>query len=269
MGGCCFTPTKKDFLWWYWLLLASIVGIPMLLAVLYVAWLPGADDETKKRRGKTAAWIFWVGTFLVAMAAFAVAKALLLAIYPYPEPANAFSYWDWNGHHYSEGFGFLALHFFCATVAANGADSLAKKQKGYVRILLVVLCLASYLLVLSFLDNGILMHRFDIRRPAINVMQFLACMFPALLGQLQGHIRFQPRPESPRGISRRRYAYSSSCRTLARISSSGSAAHPVEENRVTTIASQPKETVQSEALYAKVASRMTPYLNGPFWPKGV
>jgi hypothetical protein len=179
MGGCCFTPTKKDFLWWYWLLLASIVGIPMLVAVLYVAWRPNVDDETKKRRGKTAAWIFWGGTFLVAMAAFAVAKALLLAIYPYPDPADAFSYWDWAGHHYSEGFSFLALHFFCATVAANGADSLVRKGKGYVRIPVLVLFLALYLLVLSFLDNVILMHHFDIRRPAINVMQFLACMVPA------------------------------------------------------------------------------------------
>ena len=57
MGGCCYTPTKKDFLWWYWLLLASIVGIPMLLAVLYVGRYPKADEEEKKRRGKRAAWI--------------------------------------------------------------------------------------------------------------------------------------------------------------------------------------------------------------------
>jgi hypothetical protein len=31
MGSCCFTPSKRDFLWWYWLLLASIVGIPMTM----------------------------------------------------------------------------------------------------------------------------------------------------------------------------------------------------------------------------------------------
>ncbi len=37
MGACCFTPKRTQFLWWYWLVLASIVGIPMLLAAWYIA----------------------------------------------------------------------------------------------------------------------------------------------------------------------------------------------------------------------------------------
>ena len=45
MGSCCFTPTKRDFLWWYWLFLVSIVGIPMLLAVWYVS-------QGVRRRGR-------------------------------------------------------------------------------------------------------------------------------------------------------------------------------------------------------------------------
>ena len=72
MGSCCFTPTKRDFLWWYWLLLASIVGIPMLAAVLYVSQFPAADDRQNKLRGRQAALIFWVGTVLVAIVAFLI-----------------------------------------------------------------------------------------------------------------------------------------------------------------------------------------------------
>ena len=48
MGVCCFAPKKTEFLWWYWLLLASVVGIPMFLAALYVA--RKADSEEQKSR---------------------------------------------------------------------------------------------------------------------------------------------------------------------------------------------------------------------------
>ena len=48
MGSCCFTPRRTQFLWWYWLLLASIVGIPMFLACWYVARHTTADEEAKK-----------------------------------------------------------------------------------------------------------------------------------------------------------------------------------------------------------------------------
>ena len=47
MGGCCFVPSKRHLLWWYWLLLTSIVGIPMLLAVLYVRGRTAVDEEEK------------------------------------------------------------------------------------------------------------------------------------------------------------------------------------------------------------------------------
>ena len=36
MGGCCFSPRPRQLLWWYWLLLFSVVGIPMLIAALYI-----------------------------------------------------------------------------------------------------------------------------------------------------------------------------------------------------------------------------------------
>ena len=172
MGGCCFTPTKKDFLWWYWLLLASIVGIPMLMAVMYVARGHEADDRTKKQRGKTAAVIFWIGTFVVAIIAGIVVRVVLVTIYPYPDNAGVFAPWYWAGVDYSTGWVFLALQFFCATVAANGADSLVRKRKWFVRIPLVVLCLGLYVAALLVIEIGF-------RRPAVNVMQFLVCMLPA------------------------------------------------------------------------------------------
>jgi glycerol uptake facilitator-like aquaporin len=167
MGSCCFTPSKKDFLWWYWLLLASIVGIPMLLAVLYVARRPEADEELRKRRGKRAAWIFWVGTFVVAIAAFFVVHIVLASFYP-DESGPPF----WHNYNYLAGWWILALQFFVATVAANATNDLVRKKRWYWRIPLVVLCVAGYLFALLLPDMVF-------RRPAINVMQFLVCMLPA------------------------------------------------------------------------------------------
>ena len=172
MGGCCFTPTKRDFLWWYWLLLASIVGIPMLVAVLYVAWHPEADDEAKRRRGDVAAWIFWIGTFLVAMGAFAATRVALLAVYPYPESSDGLSAWFWHGRDCWEGWWCLAVQFFLATVFAVWADVLSRKGKWLERVFMIVLCIVPYLFIVLVLGVYFL-------RPAINVMQFLACMLPA------------------------------------------------------------------------------------------
>ena len=75
MGSCCFTPRKYNFLWWYWLVLASIIGIPMLLAAWYMQHqklkIEGAAEkedspaprellnEQYLKAGKTARRIFW------------------------------------------------------------------------------------------------------------------------------------------------------------------------------------------------------------------
>lgn len=182
MGSCCFTPTKKDFLWWYWLLLASIVGIPMLLAVLYVARRKDDTDEAKKRRGKTAAWIFWLGTFVVGIALFFFVNAALEFIYP----NNADGYYSEGGDYFA-GYVYIALQFFFATVAANGAnDLIRKRQNPVVRILLLLLCLGLFIFFMLF-------SMFAYRRPAINVVQFLVCMLPA---HYWG--RFKDSPDTPR-----------------------------------------------------------------------
>ena len=66
----------------------------------------------------------------------------------------------------------MALQFFAATVAANGANSLTRKRRWYLRVPLLVFCIAIYLFSLLFFG-------LTFRRPAINEMQFLVCMLPA------------------------------------------------------------------------------------------
>lgn len=82
MGGCCYTPRRTQFLWWYWLLLASVVGIPMLLACLYVDRHPVADEMVRKRIGKQAAGIFWFGALISAILAGILSYFLLCLFYP-------------------------------------------------------------------------------------------------------------------------------------------------------------------------------------------
>jgi hypothetical protein len=172
MGSCCFAPTRRQFLWWYWLLLVSIVGIPMLLAVLYVSRQKDADEATRQARGKTAAAIFWGGTFVVAVGInFVLAWAFRIVDLPEPSEGGWFFTRDtavyWRG-----GYMLLALQFFAALVAANLTNDAVRKLPWYGRILLLVPCLLGYLAAISCLG---LVHR----RPAINVMHFLACMLPA------------------------------------------------------------------------------------------
>ncbi|MGO9110177.1 MAG: hypothetical protein ACLP9L_13190 [Thermoguttaceae bacterium] len=163
MGACCYSPTKRDFLWWYWLLLASIVGIPMFLAVLYVAWQPEAHEQRKKARGIRAAWIFWIGTLIVAFAAFCIVQAYLK--YTYSDESDG--YWKgWSG---------LSLQLVFATIMANLTNEWTRKQKRwYVRILLTVFGVICFLLPLLALSPEI-----ALRLPAINIMQFMVCMLPA------------------------------------------------------------------------------------------
>jgi MFS family permease len=170
MGSCCYAPTKKDFLWWYWLLLVSIVGIPMLAAVFYVARGHAADDEARRRRGRTAAWIFWTGTAVIAIPLLVIVSGVLRSHYGYE--ANDL-FWLSRGRGFAAGYWTLVLQFFASIVAANGANEWTRKRKRwYVRISLLVFCVAVYLVILVTL--GLVFER-----PAINVMQFLVCMLPA------------------------------------------------------------------------------------------
>jgi len=169
MGGCCFAPTRRQFLWWYWLLLVSIVGIPMLLAVWYVARGDHADEETRQARGKTAASVFWGGTFVVAIGLWFVVVMVSRVLNP-PQPTQEL--WIGDTQYWLEGFGALAVQFFLAFFWANGTNDLVRKRPWYGRFVLFVLSVFFYLVAVSWL--GLVF-----RRPAINVMQFMACMLPA------------------------------------------------------------------------------------------
>lgn len=82
MGSCCFTPRRSQFLWWYWLLLASIVGIPMLIACWYVARQAKAGQGADPTLGKTARFIFWSGAVLSACVLIGVLHALIAHFQP-------------------------------------------------------------------------------------------------------------------------------------------------------------------------------------------
>lgn len=166
MGSCCFTPTKRDFLWWYWLFLVSIVGIPMLLAVWYVSRGANADEEEKRRRGKAAACIFWLGTFIVGVCTFVGVRIALDVTAPDRDVAV------WNKPAEFADYVTLALQFLITTVAANATNSLVRKYPLFARIPLMLLCLGAFLVTVTLLDA-------HFQRPAVNLMQFLVCMLPA------------------------------------------------------------------------------------------
>jgi hypothetical protein len=168
MGSCCYTPTKKDFLWWYWLLLVSIVGIPMLLAVLYVVWRPTADEEEKAERGVVAAWIFWLGTLLLGIGAYAVVSYSLNASFADEWGEVA---WGSDGYHAWEGWGYLATRFFFATILANLVFDVRRKRRWFVRIPQILLCGFAYTVAI---DPGWTRGSF-----AVVVAQFLVCVLPA------------------------------------------------------------------------------------------
>ena len=172
MGSCCFAPTRRQFLWWYWLLLVSIVGIPMLLAVLYVARDKDADEQTLRARGKTAAKIFWAGTLVVAVG-LGFVLASLFRVVDLPRPSEPSWLFDYDpARYWFEGYTVLAVQFVFALMAANVANGTVRKLPWYGRIVLLILCLLGYVVAISCL--GLLNQR-----PAINVMQFMACMLPA------------------------------------------------------------------------------------------
>lgn len=181
MGSCCYTPTKKDFLWWYWLLLVSIVGIPMLLAVLYVAWHRDADEEKKRQRGVVAAWIFWLGTLVIGIWAYGVVNSAINASF-----ANARGEVPWGSEGYRcwEGWTYLAMRFFFATVLGNLLFDVRHKRAWFVRVPQILLCFVAYLVAI---DPG-----WTRGSSAVIVGQILVCFLPAYYWN-----RFKDIPDTP------------------------------------------------------------------------
>ncbi len=165
MGGCCFTPRKRQLLWWYWLLLFSVVGIPMFAAALYV--------QRAARHGVVASWqvrrasrLFWLGTFssfmLVAFVAYVLARGSL-----------------WNGRLWAPTL-FVASFGFWLVVAVTAAKATERAHPRYAR-LAVLACCFLVPAVLAWLPHGLLTNRIQagIGLLALGAMKFLVCMLPA------------------------------------------------------------------------------------------
>ena len=75
MGTCCYSPKRSEFLWWYWLLLASVVGVPMFLACRYVERRAATEHETVEL-GRPASRVFWASALLSLAAVVLVALVL-------------------------------------------------------------------------------------------------------------------------------------------------------------------------------------------------
>lgn len=167
MGGCCFTPKKTQLLWWYWLLLFSIVGIPMFAAALYVrhAARHGLIESWQARR---ASRIFWLGACLSLI----VLCLIVLFV--------GFEIRRLQGERYWNALLFVVSFLFWLFVAVGAAKLTEKAGPRYARMA-VVACSAISPAVVMWLPYALLSA--DAQRSAgllpTGVMKFLACMLPA------------------------------------------------------------------------------------------
>jgi len=137
MGSCCFTPTSRDFLWWYWLLLVSIVGIPILLAVRYVA-KSGGTEAQRREAGKEAARIFWTAAVLMVLVLFFVMSAVTEVLYGLGggSPTDSWSRSPMRGYVY------LVMGFLFSLVAADLCYARVSKVEPGRRLKRVLVALA-------------------------------------------------------------------------------------------------------------------------------
>jgi hypothetical protein len=168
MGGCCFTPRKRQLLWWYWLLLFSIVGIPMFAAALYVrrAARHGLIEPWQVRR---ASLIFWLGAGLSMILISFVLLYAGLAIRQLPGERY------WNGAVFAAGFLFWLM-------VAVGAAKLAEKTRTRGARVAVLVCCAIVPAIAASLSWALAEYYWRnsmISTLPTSVMKFLVCMLPA------------------------------------------------------------------------------------------
>jgi len=166
MGGCCFTPKKTQLLWWYWLLLFSVVGIPMLVAALYVQRCArhGIIEKYDVRR---ASCIFWLGAFCSLLV-----MGLLLAFVVHR---------GWLAGGRSRDVAVFVVRFLVwLMVAVAAAKHSAKLGRWYGR-LVCVLCYALVPAGLAWISWGVIsLGGFSVMGVVpLAVMKFGACMLPA------------------------------------------------------------------------------------------
>ncbi len=167
MGGCCFTPRKTQLLWWYWLLLFSVVGIPMFAAALYVQRASGRGilDRRDVRR---ASCIFWLGTGLSLL----LMGLLLLAILTYVGLPSA--------GRYRESIEFVVSFIFWLVIAVAAGKTADKVRYRLARPAVV----AAYALVPGYLVWLPSALPYGAVRQAwflvpLSLLKFIVCMLPA------------------------------------------------------------------------------------------
>lgn len=167
MGGCCFTPRKTQLLWWYWLLLFSVVGIPMFAAALYVrrAARGGLIEPWQVRR---ASRIFWLGAGLSLLLLSVVMLLLVFGTTQLP------------GERYWNAVTFVVGFLFWLIVAVGAAKLTEKAEPRYARMA-VVACCAIVPAAVTWLPYALLSPglQYSIGVLPMGVMKFLACMLPA------------------------------------------------------------------------------------------
>lgn len=166
MGGCCFTPKKTQLLWWYWLLLFSVVGIPMLAATLYVQRVTH-QGTIEDRDVRAASRIFWLGTGM----SFVLIGLLLFLFAPTRGPGAEIG---------RDVAVFVVGFLFWLAIAVAAAKRSRKILRWYWR-LASVLCYAFLPACLAWLPWGLLpsVQLSSVGIVPLGVMKFAACMLPA------------------------------------------------------------------------------------------
>jgi hypothetical protein len=176
-------PNRKQFLWWYWLLLASIIGIPMFLAALYVARHSSEDD--KESAGLTAAVIFWGSVVLSVLVFSQIAYAALELIH-----GDRTSAANWHGPLYTltSAYWHIVLNFLLSFAGAQwvvGAAGAAKPLYQRIPAVVGVAVLWLFLAVIFNITTAFV-------APFVLVLQLLVCLPAAYYWR-----GFRKRPDQP------------------------------------------------------------------------
>jgi phosphoglycerol transferase MdoB-like AlkP superfamily enzyme len=172
MGSCCFMPSKKQFLWWYWLLLFSIIGIPMLAAVWFVSRQP---EEKRCKAGWFASIIFWAGSIFVLIGCFIAASRIHQAMYGAARAVPQF--WHTAAYEQEMVFVYLVMNFFLSLAGAQLVYSMARRCKHwYSRMPVAAGFVAFWTFMMMFFHSGFgPMPKTDWVFPPILVIQLLIC----------------------------------------------------------------------------------------------
>ncbi|MDH4240715.1 MAG: hypothetical protein OEW48_14240 [Phycisphaerae bacterium] len=172
MGSCCFTPKKTQFLWWYWLLLFSIVGIPMFLAALYIERRSRTGGPEKKYTLRASS-IFWGSTII----------SCVLCIFLIVFLTRVGDDFDPIFLNHWALVKLLVLFVFCMMFATGAAKAVKKRDRLGRRIAVLLGYFFGWALVIvgpKLLSLwGMRPFYFAVEMLPVILMEFAVCMLPA------------------------------------------------------------------------------------------